>query len=363
MLYVGIDQHKKYLTICVRNEQGDIESQRQISTKWAKIDRFLETMQEQANNGNEYVAVVEVGGFNEWLIKRLEQYGCKKVYVIKAPEPSRKKTDRRDAAKLSELLWVNRDRIAAGLGPKHISEVYQPTEQERYDRQLTHMRHKRGEELTKIKNRIKSVLRRHNLEQECPTKGGFTKTARQWLNVVELPELDRIQMDMLLNGYDLYAKQIAQVEAKINERAKDNPKVRRLRTLPSVGKYTALAISAHVGAIERFPHARSLSNYFGITPGCHNSGGKNRLGSITKAGHPFIRFLLAQMVLHALRGDPGLRKWYRRVKRRRGSKIARVAVMRRLCESIWHMLRHNENYLEVSRRMDGNAHKPIRPAA
>ena len=99
--------------------------------------------------------------------------------------------------------------------------------------------------------------------------------------------------------------------------------VGRLRTLPKIGEYTALALSAHIGPIERFEHARSLANYFGITPGCRNSGETDRPGSITKAGHPFIRFLLAQRVLHALRGDPGLRSWYRHVKRRRGSKIAR----------------------------------------
>ena len=363
MLYVGIDQHKKYLTICVRNEQGDIESQRQVSTKWDKIDQFLESMQEQANKGNGYVAVIEVCGFNEWLIKRLEQYGCKQVYIIKAPERSRQKTDTRDAAGLSELLWINRDRIAAGKKLLRVSVVYQPTEQEYDDRQATHIRHRLGQALTRTKNSIKSILRRHNLEQECPTKGGFTQAALRWLSVIELPELDRFDMDMRLKEYDLYTEQISKIEARINERAKNNAKVHRLRTMPRVGMYTALAIVAHIGAIERFPHARSLSNYFGITPVCHNSGGKDRSGNITKAGHPFIRFLLAQMVLHALRGDPGLRKWYRQVKRRRGSKIARVAVMRRLCESLWHMLRHNENYLEVSRRMDGNIHKPIRPAA
>ena len=156
----------------------------------------------------------------------------------------------------------------------------------------------------------------------------------RWLRVVELPGLDRLELDMRLTEYRLYAQQLADVAAMIEKRAAKNAEVRRIRTIPKPGAYTALALVAHIGPIERFPHARSLSNYFGITPGCRNSGDTDRPGSITKAGHPFIRFLLAQMVLHALRGDSGLRRWYRRVKRRRGSKVARVAVMRRLCESI-----------------------------
>lgn len=181
MLFVGIDQHKRHLTICVRDEQGEIILRRQVSTKWEEVDRFLALLQERGAEHGGYVAVMEVCGFNGWLIKRLEQWGCKRVYVISAPDRVRQKTD--------------------------------------------------------------------------------------------------------------------------------------------------------------------------------------RPGSITKAGHPFIRFLLAQMVLHALRGDPGLRRWYRQVKRRRGSKVGRVAVMRRLCESLWHMLSEKEDYRPVDCRGDGDGKKACRPAA
>jgi len=363
MLFVGIDQHKRHLTVCVRDEQGDIVVRRQVSTQWEEVDRFIVSLQERAAEHGGYVAVMEVCGFNGWLIKRLEQSGCKRVCVIRAPDRVRQKTDRRDAAKLSELLWINRDRIAAGQSLVHVAEVYQPTEQEQYDRQLTHLRYRLGRGLTRTKNSIKGILRRHNLEQECPTKGGFTQAAVRWLKVVKLPELDRLELDVRLAEYGLYAQQHADAEAMIEKRAAKNAEVRRIRTMPKPGAYTALALVAHIGPIERFPHARSLSNYFGITPGCRNSGESDRPGSITKAGHPFIRFLLAQMVLHALRGDPGLRRWYRRVKRRRGSKVARVGVMRRLCESLWHMLSKKEDYRPVDCRGDGDGKRACRPAA
>ncbi len=57
-----------------------------------------------------------------------------------------------------------------------------------------------------------------------------------------------------------------------------------------------------------------------------------------------VRFILGQLVLHVLKQDPWMRDWYRRIRRRRGSKIARVAVMRRLVTIFWHMLKHNEGY-------------------
>ena len=86
MLFVGIDQHKRHLTICIRNEQGDVALRRQVSTEWERVDQFLGALQERGATGGGYVAVVEVCGFNGWLIKRLKQWGCKRVYVISAPD-------------------------------------------------------------------------------------------------------------------------------------------------------------------------------------------------------------------------------------------------------------------------------------
>ncbi|MGH2604325.1 MAG: transposase, partial [Dehalococcoidia bacterium] len=111
-----------------------------------------------------------------------------------------------------------------------------------------------------------------------------------------------------------------------------------------VSCYMALAISSRVGDIRRFAHGRSLANFFGLTPGSRSSGETERLGSITKEGSRQVRFLLGQLVLHVLRRDARMRAWYKRIKQRRGSKIARVAVMRRLAVIMWHMLSKQEAY-------------------
>ena len=116
-------------------------------------------------------------------------------------------------------------------------------------------------------------------------------------------------------------------------------------TAPGVSYYSGLTLASRIGPIERFPRPRSLANYFGLTPGCRNSGNaQGRLGSITKEGSKIARFVLGQLVLHFLKHDPKMRAWYRRIKLRRGSKIARVAVMRRMTTIFWHMLTHEEAY-------------------
>jgi transposase len=82
-----------------------------------------------------------------------------------------------------------------------------------------------------------------------------------------------------------------------------------------------------------------------LTPGCRNSGETTqRLGSITKRGSKIVRYLLNQAVIKVLRFDGAMRTWFKRIKKRRGSKIARVAVMRRLATILWHMLKKKQKY-------------------
>ena len=118
-----------------------------------------------------------------------------------------------------------------------------------------------------------------------------------------------------------------------------------LQSMPGLGAFSALAIASRIGDIERFPRPSSLANYFGLTPGCRNSGeATQRLGSITKQGSKIVRYLLGQAVVKVLRFDPAMRAWYKRIKHRRGAKIARVAAMRRMVTIIWHMLTKKAKY-------------------
>ena len=95
---------------------------------------------------------------------------------------------------------------------------------------------------------------------------------------------------------------------------------------------------------------RSLANYWGLTPGCRNSGeAQQRLGAITTRGSALARFLLAQLVVKVLRRDGRMRPWYKEIRRRRGSKIARVAVMRRLATIVWHLLKKQQPYALAQR--------------
>jgi transposase len=349
MLYLGIDQHRKQLTVNLRDEEGRVLIARQVSTEWKRVRAFCEQLRQQAQTAGGFKSVVEVCGFNDWLVKMLrDEFGCADVVLVQPASRSRKKTDRRDAAKLAELLWINRQALERGEKPRGLRRVVLPSPEDAENRQLTMLRKRLGECRTKTLNKIQLILMRHNLQQECPTRTRHSQGARRWLEQLKLPEIDRLEMNILLEQWTLWDQQLAEVEKKIVERHAKHADAQHIATMPGARDYTALALASRVSGIDRFPRSSSLANYWGIVPGCRNSGeATQRLGSITKEGSALARFLLGQLVLHVLRKDRSMKDWYLRIKRRRGAKIARVAVMRRLATIIWHMLHDKRSYQEV----------------
>jgi transposase len=349
MLYLGIDQHARQITISLRGESGDVLQARQVSTQPDKINAYFQRLtRERLRNGESFVAVLEVCGFNDWLIRMLQDYRCHKVILIQPDDRKKRKTDRRDAAALSELLWVNRDRLLHGKPVRGLRQVDIASVSDQENRRLTTLRKDAGGELTRIINKIKQILRRHNLQWEMPTKTFPTVAAIAWLRQLVLPEIDRLEMNHLLAAVEQVQQRLKELEKVIARRSDASQETTILSTLPGMGsRFTALSLLCRIGRIERFPRARSLANYWGLTPGCRNSGeNSQRLGSITKAGSTTARWLLAQLVYRVLRKDARLREWFKRIKRRRGSSIARVAVMRKLATIIWHMLSKRKTYAE-----------------
>lgn len=351
MLYLSIDQHAKQLTISLRDEDGNVLDRRQVSTEPKRVRAFFEELRERSRPAGGFMAILEVCGFNDWLLRLLEEYQCRETVLIHPARPGKRKTDRRDSNALGDLLWMNRERLKNGQTPRGLRRVAIPSDTNRDDRQLTAVRQRAGQQRARVMNRVKHLLLKHNLQWNCPTKGLATQAAMTWLWDLPLGEIDRLELNQLLERWNQLDVQIAALDAKIVVRAEQDPLVGRLRSCPGVSHYSGLALASRIGSIERFPHPRSLGNYWGLTPGCQNSGNvTNRLGSITKEGSRIARFILSQLTLHVLKKDPQMRRWYQGIKRRRGSKIARVAVMRRLTAILWHMLKHQEAYCFGSRR-------------
>src|SRR5437667_5915952 len=151
----------------------------------------------------------------------------------------------------------------------------------------------------------------------------------------------------------LYAKFEGEIE-KLNQRVEEQgygrPGALLLMTHPGVRPVTALATDVFLGDPARFAASKALASYVGMIPSEYSSGGRQRLGGLSKQGNPLLRFLWCEAAQHAARRDPELQRFYRRKLLQKGLGKARVAVGRKLGIRLWIMLREQIDYKEFCRR-------------
>jgi transposase len=139
----------------------------------------------------------------------------------------------------------------------------------------------------------------------------------------------------------------------VAEQAEQNPAAMLLMSHPGVGPVTSLAFVLTLGPVGRFERSKQVVSYLGLNPREHSSGGRQRLGAISKQGNPMMRSLLVEAGHTAARLDHELRQDYQRLKQRRGSGVAKVAIARKLAVRMYWMLRRPASYAQLV-RMQGS---------
>jgi transposase len=146
---------------------------------------------------------------------------------------------------------------------------------------------------------------------------------------------------------------IGLVECQLEALAEQTPVVTRLRTIPGVGLLTATALFGLVVDIHRFPSARHLASYLGLTPRERSSGNTRRLGAISKRGDVYLRTLLvhgARSVLARTRQKTDvsrldrLREWAARIEKSRGHNKAAVALANKMARMVWAVWHNDVDY-------------------
>src|SRR5262249_4885514 len=196
---------------------------------------FAQLTRERLRNGESFVAVLEVCGFNDWLIRMLRDYRCDKVILIQPDERKKRKTDRRDAAALSELLWANRDRLLNGKPARGLRQVEITSGTDQENRRLTTLRKEAGGTRARIINKVKQILRRHNLQWGMPTKTFPTAAAVAWLKGLALPEIDRLEMNHLLADLEQAEQRLKDLGRVIARRCAGSEGGKGLSSMPGAG--------------------------------------------------------------------------------------------------------------------------------
>lgn len=334
MVHVGIDLDKRSSQIAVLTEDGEIAQQR-LPNDVARVAKFFAELPPQTP------VAIEASGTWWWLVDLLEELGHHPVLSnpkqTKAIAAARLKNDRVDAERLALLL--RGDLLpTVWIPPTALREA---RELVRHRIQLVWLR-------SVVRNRLQAMLARRNLQ---PTSGQswLTQRGQRELQQLPLPEApSRIREDCatLLPTLDA---QIRRLDADLVTRWGRDPRVERLTTIPGIGPFIAIVLVLELGDIHRFANAKRVASYIGLTPRVRGSAGRVRAGHITKEGNRLLRWVLVLAATQAVRRPGPLRAWFHAVKKRRGKKVARVALARRLAEIVFHVWHQECDYFTVVR--------------
>jgi transposase len=332
MLIIGCDFHSRFQQVAIfDNQTGEIEVKKLLHPTQAI--EFYRGLHGEVRVG------MESGCPCQWFRKLLQECGHQ-LWIgdaarIRAAETRQQKTDRRDAELILKLMLEGR-----------FPWIWVPTEAERDVRQLLMDRHHRMRIRTKVKNQLQAMA----LNQ------GVQKGLRLWSiegmkQLRDLPMMEHAgrRRDQLLKLLTELDAQIAALDVVGRREAQGREDARRLMTHPGVGPQTALGMVLTVGEVSRFASSKQLASYLGLTPREHSSGGKQRLGHISKQGSSFMRFLLVEAGQTAVRGDDELKRAYRRLSAKKSRAVAKVMVARRLAIRLYWMLRNRWTYTELAR--------------
>ena len=254
---------------------------------------------------------------------------------IPAKRVRKQKTDRQDAQLILSLLLEDR-----------FPQIWVPSSENRDLRQLLWHRHRMVQARTRIMNQLQAVALNEGLR--CK-KQVVARAGRQQLESFALaPWASRRRHD-LLELLDRLNPVIAELTQAIEREVENCPAAQRLKTHPGVGVLTALAFVLILGDAERFHCGKQVASYLGVVPLEDSSGNRRRLGHITKQGSSIVRFLLVEAAQVTVRSLPEWRSKYFHLALRRGRKIAKVAMARRLAVQLFWMMRKEWDYEQLKK--------------
>jgi transposase len=333
MMIIGCDFHPSWQQIAwLDTETGEAGEQRLVHAE-GEAQKFYRQLREPALIG------MEATGNSQWFIELVEDLGHA-IWIgdatqIRASYVRKQKTDKRDAAHILKLMLENR-----------FPRLWTPDREQRDLRQLVLHRHK----LVLIRARVKNELQHLALNKGVQRKHKlWSRAGQQLLRELPLKPWASCRREDLLGLLEMLNQQIGKLDLAVKQAAEENSQARLLMTQPGVGPNTALAFVLTVGEVNRFRRGKQVASYLGLIPRESSSGGRQKLGAITKQGNRMLRSLLVEAAQIAVQHDPGMRKQYWHRCHTKPKAVAKVAAARKLAVRLYWMLRTQTAYPEIVR--------------
>ena len=334
MRIIGCDLHARQQTIAMLDTDTGELVEKTLEHEGEGMRKFYSALPSPVLVG------IEATGSMQWFLQRMEELGmeCRVGHPakIRKAETRKQKHDRRDARLLLQLLTENR-----------FPTIWMPSSEQRDLRTLLRHRH----QWVRLRSRVQHTLQSMALNQGLRLGPSlWSQAGQQALRALPLAPHASQRRAALLALYPRLQKSIEELDQQVSEQAQQRPQARRLMTHPGVGPVTSLATEVFLGDPRRFAEGKAVASYVGMIPGEYSSGGRQRLGAMSKQGNALLRYLWCEAAMHAVRYDPQLKRFYRRKVVQKGMGKARVAAARKLGIRLWIMLRDEIDYQEFCRR-------------
>ena len=333
-VYVGIDVHKKTYTFTAL-EDGVILKR---ATVRAHPQEFTKNLKRWFSN-KKIKTVYEAGFSGHKLHRCLIASGIENKVInpasIEISSKDKVKTDKKDSKKLAEQLSFNR-----------LKGNCVPSLEVEFKRCITRGREQLLKDRIRCGNQIKSCLHKFGYIS-CDDDRIMSEKLLKYYENFQFPEPLKFHLGQLIKKWRFISSQIKEYESQFRVQAVEDSEVDRIyRSVPGIGYLSARILANELGDVsKRFPTAKGLYQFVGLTPSEHSSGDKVIRGRIDRQGSGRLRRVLVEASWVAIKKDIALAVFFERLAVRRGKKRAIVAVARKLLGRCHHCFVHKTEYV------------------
>lgn len=341
-IYVGIDVHYKSWLVSIHTEKL-------FHARFSQDPKpdILANYLKRNFPGGIYHTVYEAGFSGFWIDEQLKASGIDNIVVNPADVPTTnkerdRKTDKVDSFKLSKSLRSG-----------ELEGIYVHDKNHYEDRSLLRARESLVKDQTRIKNRIKGLMKFFGID--ITDEQVKSHWSRKYIELLENEETinsgGKLSLNKYLEQLKFQRKLISETTREIRKLSKGekyNELVKYLTSIPGISILSAMILLTEIGNINRFSSVDKFLSYIGLIPSEHSSGESENKSHMTRRGNSLLRKIIVEASWIAIRKDPGLMMSYNNIcKRKKGSK-AIITIARKLATRIMYVLKNKEEYKFVS---------------